>query len=29
MNVFVCGCLTEFENMELVEIIDKVYNPFF
>ena len=29
MNGYVCGCLDDFENMEVVKIIDKVFNPFF
>ena len=28
MNVFVCGCIEDFRNMEIIEIVDKVYNPF-
>lgn len=29
MNVYVYSCLDDFENMEVVKIIDKVFNPFF
>ena len=29
MNVFVCGCVEDFRDMEITRIVDKVFNPFF
>ena len=29
MNVFVCGCLQDFQDIDITKIVDKVFNPFF